>query len=182
MTVKQKQCLLAYLGYYTGAIDGIWGEKSRAATEAFQRAYRLSGNGEFDEIAERRIREIIATGEAPAAPDWWQDIRYFQRTEFRCPCGRCGGFPAEPEETLVRLADQVRAHFGSPAVVSSGVRCQTHNDALPGSVPNSRHLLGKALDFCVKGVSGTALLDYVKQLPVRYAYPIDDCFVHMDVL
>ena len=182
MTVKQKQCLLAYLGYYTGAIDGIWGEKSRAATEAFQRAYRLSGNGEFDETAERRIREIIATGEAPAVPDWWQDIRYFQRTEFRCPCGRCGGFPAEPEETLVRLADQVRAHFGSPAVVSSGVRCQTHNDALPGSVPNSRHIRGKAMDFIVGGFSASSVVAYVQTLGVHYTYAIDHTAVHMDVV
>ena len=127
MTVKQKQCLLAYLGYYTGAIDGIWGEKSRAATEAFQRAYRLSGNGEFDEIAERRIREIIATGEAPAVPDWWQDIRYFQRTEFRCPCGRCGGFPAEPEETLVRLATRCAPILAAPLwyPAASGARPTT---------------------------------------------------------
>ena len=78
MTVKQKQCLLAYLGYYTGAIDGIWGEKSRAATEAFQRAYRLSGNGEFDEIAERRIREIIA-------PLWYPAAAGARPTPPRCP-------------------------------------------------------------------------------------------------
>lgn len=26
MTTKQKQALLAYLGYYDGTLDGIWGE------------------------------------------------------------------------------------------------------------------------------------------------------------
>ena len=25
MTIEQKQCLLRYLGYYAGIIDGIWG-------------------------------------------------------------------------------------------------------------------------------------------------------------
>ena len=193
MTDKQKQYLLGYLGYYAGVPDGIWGRLGGEATRACQAGFGLEPDGIFGPATEKRILEVIGSGEQPSqqaqtAPEtgggeeWWREIRYFTRAEFRCPCGRCGGFPAEPEETLVRLADQVRAHFGSPAVVSSGVRCQTHNDALPGSVPNSRHLLGKALDFCVKGVSGTALLDYVKQLPVRYAYPIDDCFVHMDVL
>ena len=98
-----------------------------------------------------------------------------------CGTGRCGGFPAEPAEALVRLADRVREHFGAPAVVSSGVRCQAHNDELSGSVKNSRHLQGKAMDFCVRGVSGEALLAYVKTLPVRYAYRIDNSFVHMDV-
>ena len=39
MTIEQKQCLLRYLGYYAGAIDGIWGEASQQATISFQRAY-----------------------------------------------------------------------------------------------------------------------------------------------
>ena len=39
MTMAQKQCLLRYLGYYAGDIDGLWGEKSQRATIDFQRAY-----------------------------------------------------------------------------------------------------------------------------------------------
>ena len=88
----------------------------------------------------------------------------------------------EPEEKLVRLADQVREHFGAPVIVSSGVRCQAHNDELDGSAKNSYHLRGKAMDFCVRGVPGEKLLAYVKQLPVHYAYQIGNSdFVHMDV-
>ena len=87
----------------------------------------------------------------------------------------------EPSEPLVRLADKVRAHFNAPATVSSGVRCQAHNDSLKGSVPNSYHVRGKAMDFCVRGVPGERLLAYVKTLPVHYAYRIDDSFIHMDV-
>ena len=37
MTLKQKQALLAYLGYYDGPLDGLWGEKSQRATIDFQR-------------------------------------------------------------------------------------------------------------------------------------------------
>lgn len=182
MTSEQKQCLLRFLGYYTGDIDGIWGQKSRQATLDFQRAYMDAASGEFDSATQMRIREVIAAGEPPqASTDFWQEIRYFQRVEFRCPCVRCGGFPVEPDKALVRLADKVRAHFGAPATVSSGVRCQAHNDELPGSVPNSYHVRGKAMDFCVRGVSGSALLAYVKTLPVHYAYQIDGSFVHMDV-
>jgi peptidoglycan hydrolase-like protein with peptidoglycan-binding domain len=36
MTIKQIQHLLAYLGYYTGAVDGIWGTQSASATSRFQ--------------------------------------------------------------------------------------------------------------------------------------------------
>ena len=184
MTLKQKQALLSYLGYYDGPIDGIWGGKSQRATIDFQRDCMDSADGIFGAATQARILEVIVSGMPPkeTPPDWWREIRHFRREEFRCPCGRCGGFPAEPEETLVRLAEEVREHFGAPAVISSGVRCQAHNDALPGSVPNSRHLTGKAIDFCIRGVSGAALLKYVKTLPVRYAYQIDGCdFVHMDV-
>ena len=136
MTLTQKQCLLRYLDYYRGDIDGIWGRQSRQATIDFQRAYMDSADGNFNCATEARILEVITAGETPK-DNWWQDIRYFQRAEFRCPCGRCGGFPAEPSEALVKLADRVRAHFDAPATVSSGVRCQAHNDELPNSAPNS---------------------------------------------
>ena len=39
MTLKQKQALLSYLGYYDGPLDGLWGEKSQRATIDFQRDY-----------------------------------------------------------------------------------------------------------------------------------------------
>lgn len=199
MTLEQKQCLLRYLGYYTGAIDGVWGEQSQRATIDFQRSYmeQEDVDGIFGAATEKRILEVVATGEKPVvqdnlttdssvnadtAPGFWKDIRYFTRLEFRCPCGKCGGFPVEPDETLVRLADQVREHFGAPVIVSSGVRCQAHNDELPGSAKNSYHVKGKAMDFCVRGVSGAELLAYVKTLPIHYAYQIKGTdFVHMDV-
>ena len=190
MTLKQKQALLSYLGFYDGPLDGLWGENSQRATIDFQRAYmeQTDVDGIFGAATEKRILEVIATGEEPiddkmsAIADWWKDIRYFTRAEFRCPCGKCGGFPVEPDENLVRLADKVREHFGAPATVSSGVRCQAHNDELPGSAKNSYHLGGKAMDFCVRGVPGAKLLAYVKTLPVHYAYQINGSdFVHMDV-
>lgn len=190
MTAKQKQALLSYIGYYDGPLDGLWGEKSQRATIDFQRGYmaQTDVDGIFGAATEKRILEVVATGEQPKesvnadTSDWWKDIRYFTRAEFRCTCPRCGGFPVEPEETLVRLADQVREHFGAPATVSSGVRCQAHNDELDGSAKNSYHVKGKAMDFCIRGVPGAKLLDYVKTLPVHYAYQINGSdFVHMDV-
>lgn len=186
MTAKQKQCLLAYLGYYTGQIDGIWGRLSEEATRAFQAGYGLEEDGIFGADTEKRILEVIGSGEQPAvkesedAAHWWKDIRYFTREEFRCPCGACGGFPAEPAEKLVRLADQVREHFGAPALPSSGVRCPEHNKEV-GGVWNSYHLAGKALDFRVHGKTAAEVLAYVLTLPANYAYAIDGSYVHMDV-
>lgn len=193
MTVKQKQCLLAYLGYYAGEIDGSFGPQSAAATRAFQTAYGLDADGLFGPETQARILEVIASGEAPGATaqaaegtgeDWWADIQYFRRDEpgIACPCGRCGGFPVEPTEKLMRLADKVRGLAGAPANPSSTVRCPAHNAELKGSSPTSRHMSGKAMDFRVTGWSSAKLLALVKQQPeVRYSYAIDESYVHMDV-
>ena len=191
MTTKQKQCLLAYLGYYHGAIDGAIGPQTRAAVLEFQRAEGLTADGSPGPLTQERLLDAVANGrlreedaQAPEEPagTFWDEIRYFKREEFRCPCPRCGGFPVEPDETLVRLADRVREHFGTPANVSSGVRCQAHNDELSGSAKNSYHLRGKAMDFSVRGVSGAKLLAYVKTQQVHYAYQISGSdYVHMDV-
>ena len=45
MTIKQKQNLLAYLGYYVGNIDGEWGTLSKTATTAFQKDFGLKADG-----------------------------------------------------------------------------------------------------------------------------------------
>ena len=174
MTAYQKQCLLAYLGYDCGEIDGVWGQQSQTAAAAFQADHGLEADGIFGEQTRKKILEVISGG-------WWPQIRYFGREEFACKCGRCGGFPAEPEEKLVRLAETVRAHFGAPVTVSSGVRCPIHNLAV-GGVANSRHLSGKAMDFRVQGKSASEVLRYVNQInDIRYAYAIDAQFIHMDV-
>ena len=194
MTVSQRQALLFYLGYYTGALDGDWGKGSRAGCQAFQRSESIPADGLGGPVTDGKLLEAVAAGrmkqEAPEqkqtaeGPDWWKEIRYFRRDEpgIFCPCGRCGGYPAEPSETLMRLADRVRTLAGAPATVSSTVRCAAHNAELKGSAPNSRHLQGRAMDFSVRGWSSARLLALVKQQKeVHYAYAMDGSFVHMDV-
>lgn len=178
MTVKQKQCLLCYLGYYMGQIDGLWGQQSQAATVAFQKAQGLTADGIFGEATEGAILEAITGG----TDDWWSGIRYFDRGEFACKCGKyCDGYPAEMQRTVVELADRAREHFGAPATVVSGLRCQTHN-ANCGGVANSQHMYGEAADLRIQGVTATALLSYLQQQPeVRYAYAINETNVHFDI-
>ena len=182
MTVKQKQHLLAYLGFYTAEADGIWGDRSKEATVAFQTRYMGHADGIFGAETEKCIRQIIANEEKTDSV--WDQVRYFRRKEFCCTCcGRgCDGFPAEPDEQLVRNAESARIHFGAVADVSSGVRCKLRNGELPGSAANSLHLQGKAMDFRVRGIPAKVLCDYVKTLPqVDEAYAIDEQFVHMGV-
>lgn len=193
MTNTQKQCLLTYLGYDTGGVDGLWGDKSRRATESFQRDYGLEPDGVFGDATLARIKEVIATGEEPQAPaipadwpGWWKDIRYFRRDEkgIACPCGRCGGFPAEPTERLMRTADGIRDDLG-PMIPSSTVRCQAHNDELIGSAKNSYHLTGRAMDFnCPKSSQSQieACLSRKKTAgEIRYWYRMSSGWYHFDV-
>ena len=186
MTVKQKQHLLAYLGYYNAVVDGIWGVQSEMATRKFQQDFMEQSDGIFGNETEARIRQVIA--ENATVPEkeaktngFWNEIQYFTRSEFACRCGKCGGFPAEPEDKLLMLAERVREHFGSAVLVSSGVRCQSHNAAV-GGVSNSRHLTGKAMDFRVVGNTADRVLAFVRLQPeLRYAYAIDGTYVHMDI-
>ena len=202
MTNKQKQNLLQYLGYYEGIPDGIWGPLSQQATEAFRRDYQLTVDGDFGDATQQRILEVIATGEAPAAPEqpgreevvdaenatttgtFWDEIEYFDRNEsgIACPCGKCGGYPAEPRERLMRNADATRKHFDRPMIPSSTVRCAAHNASLKNSAANSLHLTGRAMDFAIPGVSADTIVAFCWTLPeVHECYKIDESYVHMGV-
>lgn len=171
MTVLQKQCLLLFLGYEVG-IDGIDGPQTQKAMEKF-----------LSEFGSRDLKGAVLQDWQRPKGNYWQHIRYFKRNEpfIGCSCGKCGGFPVEPEKKLMVLADRVREHFASAMIPTSTVRCEAHNAAV-GGVKNSRHLKGKAMDFKVTGHTAAEILAYVKQQPeVRYAYAVNSRVVHMDI-
>lgn len=188
MTVLKQQCLLHVLGYYSGQLDGLWGNASRAACVGFQKAFGLTPDGYCGEETEKALRHAVCYGpekqvetHPPDQASGWETIRYFQRREFRCPCPRCGGYPVEPALALAQAADATRAEAGSPMVISSGVRCKAHN-AEVGGVANSRHLLGHAMDFRIVGKTAQQSLDIVRrQKCIVYAYAIDNDYVHADI-
>lgn len=194
MTIKQVQCLLAYLGYDPGSIDGLNGPKTTSAILAFQHQEKLPPDGVVGPETQKILLSAISAGRIytppksvsinDQSPSWWGEIRYFKRTDpgICCPCPRCGGFPVEPTERLMKLADTIREQAGVPMCPSSTIRCQAHNDELPGSVKNSRHLSGRAMDFSLKNWTSAQTLALVrKQSGVHYAYAIDNDYVHMDV-
>ena len=185
MTNQQTQCLLYYLGYYKGRIDGKIGNESKRSIKAFQKDYGLTADGVVGEKTINALKQAIVNGmpKKTTTKDWWKDIQYFDKSEFACKCGGkyCKGYPAEMNEKVVKMADKVRKHFGAKVIVSSGLRCAKHNTNI-GGVTNSRHKLGKAIDFCVVGKTSKEILAFVnKQSDIRYTYAINDQFVHMDV-
>ena len=195
MTTKQIQALLVYLGYDPGEVDGIPGRNTRRAVLAFQAAEGLTADGSPGPLTQAALLDAVAKGrfreESDRTPEettgtFWDEIRYFKREEkgIACPCGRCGGFPVEPTERLMRTADSIRDELG-PMIPSSTVRCQAHNDELQGSAKNSRHIYGKAMDFnCPKSSQAQieACLSRKKTAgEIRYWYRMSSGWYHFDV-
>ena len=162
MNVIQIQHLLAYLGYDPGDCDGAMGRNTQAAVRRFQADYGLTVDGDPGSATQKMLIGAIAgtaakvdkpaqTGqEAGRTGTFWDDIQYFARSEFKCQCGGryCNGYPAEPAEETVRMADEIRRRAGVPLKVNSGVRCKQHNaDPNVGGVWNSLHLTGQAVDL-----------------------------------
>ncbi len=160
MTVIQIQHLLAYLGYDPGDCDGAMGRNTQAAVRRFQADYGLTADGDPGSATQKMLIGAVAgtaakvdkpaqTGqEAGKTGTFWDDIQFFSRAEFKCQCGGryCNGFPVEPAEETVRMADEVRRRAGVPLTVNSGLRCARHN-AEVGGVSNSLHLTGQAVDL-----------------------------------
>lgn len=103
----------------------------------------------------------------------------FDPKEFRCECGGryCCGFPSymKPHELITIQA--IRDHWGRPITVTCGMRDATYNRKLNGSVANSKHLTGSAIDFYQRGVTDTlanrkmAIKWMKRNLPyLNYAY------------
>lgn len=197
MTIKQIQCLLTYLGYSPGGIDGVDGKNTIAAVKRFQSDYGLTSDGDAGAATQKMLTGAVAgtavkvkqtaqekTEDGQQTGTYWDTIKYFKRSDpyIGCPCGKCGGFPVEPKEKLMRLADRVREAAGKPMIPNSTVRCAAHNKAV-GGVDTSRHLLGQAMDFHIPGMSAAQILAIVKADPATaYCYAIDSSNVHMDVI
>lgn len=101
-----------------------------------------------------------------------------------CPCPRCVGKREDPTERLMAAADSIREELG-PMVPSSVRRCQEHNDELSGSAKNSRHIMGKAMDFnCPKSTPAQieACLARKKNAgEIRYWYRMSSGWYHFDI-
>ena len=207
MTMKRLQMNLKFLGYYGGSIDGIKGSQTTQAIKDFQKANGLVVDGIAGQKTIDKVREIICdiqktigaevdgvageeTIQKKAEYDnreqgSWDYIKHFNKSEFACKCG-CGFDNINLD--LVKLLEQIRSHFGdNPLYITSGCRCASHNKAV-GGVQGSRHVLGKASDIYIEGVSTRDLLDYCKTLvangQARYTYTNSSNMngvVHIDI-
>lgn len=197
MTVKQKQCLLTFLGYDTGGVDGILGQKSKNALLCCQEDLEIPDDGVWGQMTENAILEAVYTyDDGPVeedvtdnnvgnkAEDWWDEIEFFTPEEMKCKCGGkyCDGYPHEIQPLLMQILDRARRWSGHPIKVISGLRCDQWN-SIQGGVANSQHKYGEAVDVYFYGVTPSAALAWLQSQPdVRYAYQISGCSnIHFDI-
>lgn len=161
LCVKDMQNLLNKYGYRL-VVDGLVGNATINAIKDFQ-----SKNGLFvDGIVGQKTFEKLRNSESLES----YKCKYFKDSEFTCKCG-CG--TNLQKNGIKKIADEIREHFGKPAIITSGTRCAKHNKEV-GGVAGSYHTTGNAIDIVVNGVSASKVLAYCKTMVAsgraRYTY------------
>ena len=100
-----------------------------------------------------RQYSLMADGNRRLAPD-------FKVRELRC---RDGTDTVMVDEALTVVLQCIREHFGKAVTITSGYRTPEHNAAV-GGAKSSQHLLGRAADIRVQGVSVEEVATYAESL------------------
>lgn len=142
-------------------VDGVAGENTKTKCKEYQSRNGLIADG-ICGIATRNSFNNQGLS--------WDNVKHFKKSEFTCKCG-CG--TNNIDLRLVNIIDETREHYNKPIIITSGCRCTKHNKNV-GGVQGSRHVLGKAIDFYVQGVSIAEVLKYTQSLVsqgrLRYTY------------
>lgn len=128
--------------------DGIYGINTDNALRHFYNVKRIFPNGEF------------------------------KPEEFKCECGGrfCTGYPSYMKAVELRNLKAIREHFKKPVIVTCGLRCSGYNRSLNGSITNSLHLVGRACDINISGVTESLeqrknAINWMRTLPnTHYVY------------
>ena len=100
----------------------------------------------------------------------------FNRSEFECSCG-CGF--DDIDDHVVEWCQAVRDFFDRPVTVTSGCRCQSHNDHVNGS-QGSQHLRGTAADIQVEDVDPDKVADFCAEVLLVDGLGRYNTFTHID--
>jgi len=104
----------------------------------------------------------------------------FRLSEFEC---HDGNHEVMLSGKLVEKLQQLRDAIGKPITIAAGYRNKTHNAAVGGS-PNSRHLLGEAVDIKIANMRPLAVAKIAKNIGftgVGVYVNNGQYFTHLDV-
>ena len=81
--------------------------------------------------------------------------------EMACKCG-CGAH--EMDEEFIRMLQALREDMQGPLRVSSGFRCEDHNQSVSTTGRNGPHTLAKATDILISGERAMVLFEKTRQI------------------
>lgn len=149
-SIENRQKYLKSQGLYNGKIDGKENSELKAAYLKLQKKYmrKQDCDGIYGPNTDKVLLNLARVTKR---------CKNFTLTEFKCECGGrfCTGYPAYLDTNLLDNIQKVRTKYGQPVTITSGLRCKGYNSELGGSISNSRHMTGKALDFYVPGKTTT---------------------------
>ena len=155
LTIEQRKKRFERLGL---------GEYTEANIKKLQKKYLRPKDvdGIYGTDTDNLLRHIYNCSYAPS----------FKPEEFKCECGGkyCTGYPTYMKKAELLNLQRIRNHYTRPMTVTCGMRCKDYNSKLNGSIQNSLHLVGRACDFYMKGVTDTLAnrkkaIKWIKTLP-----------------
>jgi len=109
----------------------------------------------------------------------------FNLDEFKCKCG-CE-MTRDVIENIFKLSDelQVLRDLNNAIHINSAYRCKEHNSSI-GSKDTSQHVLGKAADITINGISPGEVADAIEESITEGKVMFGgvgryDTFTHVDV-
>jgi len=99
---------------------------------------------------------------------------HFKESEFACK--HCG--EVKVDKKLIELLEELRRYFGQAVSITSGYRCELHNEAV-GGARKSQHMTGKAADIKIKGITPKEVAERARK---TFGFvKIYKSWVHVDV-
>lgn len=111
---------------------------------------------------------------------------HFKQSEFSCQCNYPECIQQKVSKELLRRLENFRGAAGKPLTVTSGFRCQKHQEDLAKNKVNtvvaskSQHELGTAADVANSSLMVSELMDLAKKVgfeSIGYAFN----FLHVDL-
>ena len=107
----------------------------------------------------------------------------FSRSEFACKGTNCCGHSAPVQPELISALQALRNQLNLPLSITSGFRCNRHNESVGGAA-RSFHTLGMAADVaCPDGLTAEDLARAAETIPAfqQGGIGIYPSWVHLDV-
>lgn len=170
LDIKTRQSYLKELGFYTGKVDGIVGPKTKDAYLKLQKKY-FKRSKDKDGLYGPNTNTLLINAYLVK-----KYTKNFDLSEFRCKCnGLCTGYPVVLDKYLLTYVQELRNKYGA-ITITSGLRCKTFNNSLPGSSKTSKHMSGKAFDikktilFATLSKRKEVMNEFIKKPRASYTY------------